>query len=568
MFEDSQFSQNQDVVARAAEQHNPPPRQLNRRKTTSRKRYSYRKRKIVGKHNLFLNPAYLGQFREKFNENFELEGSIVTCPNKKENADYYVLTWCTSGTELHKSPWIQTILDNNADNKRILKDACERYVEKFPSSNSGNASVSVVSVGTNNAGNLQNNPTTPANNQQEANEEGGRESNIPASAAAVQESPTLPIRAAAAAALGTASTYTTYSQLSSLSGSGNTARSGQSMATRSSADPDIESDTDDGDELDENDNAYIPLLPGQTVEDVDNENDGQDNPEDVEGTSNLGDIGTRIANLQWKYREAREGETVAFEVPELSREETRLKEGVADKFSDPFTALKVLGGFDIEFVSRLARNSNAYANKTILKNHRNHKVHNLLWTKITVPEMYAFLGIMLKISLSPIDGGGYTTYFNKKNATIRYCRDCDGFEIPNSKGFAVEYMSLERFKQIRMAYHPEDKVMGRGGDKCYQLRYAMAQCNNAALACFIIGAHMTFDEGGIGCRSRFCPVRMYNSQKPDKFRVDLFILACAVSYVIFHVDVYQGKNETNVEIDPAILDLPTTQKAPMNAIMK
>ena len=63
-------------------------------------------------------------------------------------------------------------------------------------------------------------------------------------------------------------------------------------------------------------------------------------------------------------------------------------------------------------------------------------------------------------------------------------------------------------------------------------------------------------------------MRQYNKSKPDKFRVELFILACAMTFIIFHVDVYQGRNANNIDIEPEIADLPTTQKAPMNAVMK
>jgi hypothetical protein len=42
----------------------------------------------------------------------------------------------------------------------------------------------------------------------------------------------------------------------------------------------------------------------------------------------------------------------------------------------------------------------------------------------------------------------------------------------------VQYMSEGRFKQIRSAFHPEDKQMASlGGDKCYQLRRAINNMN-------------------------------------------------------------------------------------------
>ena len=69
-------------------------------------------------------------------------------------------------------------------------------------------------------------------------------------------------------------------------------------------------------------------------------------------------------------------------------------------------------------------------------------------------------------------------------------------------------------------------------------------------------------------RSRFCPVRMYNRDKPAKFRVDFFILADAKYYFISHLDVYQGANDRNVDVMPSVKHLPTTQTAVANAILQ
>ena len=69
-------------------------------------------------------------------------------------------------------------------------------------------------------------------------------------------------------------------------------------------------------------------------------------------------------------------------------------------------------------------------------------------------------------------------------------------------------------------------------------------------------------------RSRYCPVRQYNKDKPNKYRVDFFILADAKYYFIYHLDVYQGKNRNNIDVHEEAKKLPTTQKAVANAILK
>jgi hypothetical protein len=45
--------------------------------------------------------------------------------------------------------------------------------------------------------------------------------------------------------------------------------------------------------------------------------------------------------------------------------------------------------------------------------------------------------------LSPVDGGGYKTYFAKTNKVILIGSDAMPLEIKNSTGFASELMQLQ-----------------------------------------------------------------------------------------------------------------------------
>lgn len=189
--------------------------------------------------------------------------------------------------------------------------------------------------------------------------------------------------------------------------------------------------------------------------------------------------------------------------------------------------------------------------------------------------MHHFLGILLQISLNPVDGGGYPAYFSDTDTTISFSDDPSEEQerrMPGTRGF-VSYidkecrMSLNRFKQIRGAFHPEDKGLANGSsDKCYMLRAALNELNEASMTNFVPEPNLAFDEGGVPCRSRYCPVRQYNKDKPDKFRVDFFMLAGSRTNLIYHIDVYQGKNATNVGIAPQFRNLPTTMKAVVNAV--
>jgi len=63
-------------------------------------------------------------------------------------------------------------------------------------------------------------------------------------------------------------------------------------------------------------------------------------------------------------------------------------------------------------------------------------------------------------------------------------------------------------------------------------------------------------------------VRQHNKDKPDKHRVDFFVLADTSRCFICHLDVCQGKNDSNAHIDKRAAELPTTQKAVLNSTHK
>jgi len=120
-------------------------------------------------------------------------------------------------------------------------------------------------------------------------------------------------------------------------------------------------------------------------------------------------------------------------------------------------------------LSRLAANSNDYFYSHICATLGRNHYNGLEWSDITVAEMYRFLGIMLKISLSSVAAGGCVAYFTSKDKVLfaDTGRQPRTIQIANSQGWAQNVMSLKRFKQIRGTFHPEDKLVSLGKDKCY-----------------------------------------------------------------------------------------------------
>jgi len=265
----------------------------------------------------------------------------------------------------------------------------------------------------------------------------------------------------------------------------------------------IESDSEDGSELDEEDNAYGPSMSDDEVDEEDEEEFRPHTEAPDLSVRARGKLGDYLRALQWKF-EAVKADTV---VPNTHRPYTGpegIRPGVSSRFTDPMECFSECGGLNSHFIARLAANSNDYYYHHIKPKYGRNRYCNIVWKDMSIEEMYRFLGIMLKISLASVDGGGYAAYFAEEDKII-YAdsgRNPRTISVANSKGWAQHIMSLNRFKQIRGSFHPEDKVASLGKDKCYQLRHALNQLNAAALSTFAMGAHMTFDEGGSACRSR------------------------------------------------------------------
>ena len=76
-------------------------------------------------------------------------------------------------------------------------------------------------------------------------------------------------------------------------------------------------------------------------------------------------------------------------------------------------------------------------------------------------------------------------------------------------------------------------------------RFSCQAINVGASQTFRMGRNMSFDEGGVTSRSRYNPIRQHNKDKPQKFRVDFFVLAASDEYFIYCMEPYQGKNTNN-----------------------
>jgi Transposase IS4 len=513
---------------------------LNKEKV-KRNTQSFANRFLIAKSDLFLNPVYSNQFN---NPTMELVGQVKACP-RESNGRQYRIEWKHPLPERLQREWLRC----NLHATKELKEKLVVGMTAYDNSEAGRKKAAMKEAST---------TKDKTRAQDKGDGVGNRDGDERPSIQEEYRTPApvqyVTARAATVASIRTSSTISTLSQNSITSPENLVTRGGRTRRTN-----DLESSSDDGDELDEEDNMYNQEMSDMDYSDSEEEDDDEDDATSEHAYAR--DLLEVLDQIQWNFSPIDDGYNDADGLATYNGPSC-LKPRVAESFNTPFECLEVCGGLDYEFVNRLARNSNEYVRKHLLPKNRNGRLHGVPFVNITTEEMYHFLGITLRISLSPVDWGGYEAYFSSSNRRVM------GLEITGSDGFARHFMTLNRYKQIRSAFHPEDRSAGLGGDKCYQLRHAINTLNQAAMNTKFMGEDLTFDEGGIGSRHRMNPVRQYNKDKPQKFRVDFFILACSRSYFIHHLDVYQGKNAANINIHRAVRSMPTTQKAVLNAVLQ
>ena len=84
--------------------------------------------------------------------------------------------------------------------------------------------------------------------------------------------------------------------------------------------------------------------------------------------------------------------------------------------------------------------------------------------------------------------------------------------------------------------------------------------NDAEINNFYLGPIAAFNEGGIEAHSRLFCVRQYNKDKPEKLRIDFFVIADSTHYFISHIYVYQVNNSGIINIKARVANIPTTIK--------
>ncbi|KAH9118611.1 hypothetical protein LEN26_012002, partial [Aphanomyces euteiches] len=108
------------------------------------------------------------------------------------------------------------------------------------------------------------------------------------------------------------------------------------------------------------------------------------------------------------------------------------------------------------------------------------------------------------------------------------------------------YMSRNRFAEISQYMHFADNTkQPPRGDKFYKIRPIIDQINETFQSSYVHGAHLAFDEGIWSTKSKYCPAKQFNPNKPHKWGLKVFMLCCATSGYCSKFEVYQGKDSSD-----------------------
>jgi len=437
---------------------------------------------LLASKELFVDPKFV--LRCTGPDELLVEGKIVKCPNEKTNGSCFKVDWLVNLPNT-VDPGCLRHWHHKDSFTKPLRDAITLYEEKNggqPSKAKKAKGVAVVSRGG------KSHPTTPPETQQ------WRARNNMRTAASASFS---------VSSVGGSMTGSTISSLSHSRSYASGRSSDEDISGRMLPPPPrrtrhatitdpvqtVESDSDEGDSVDENDNAYT-FQHDRDADDLGgNESSSEDEAaalpviEQPQGPQKR--MWERLKELQWDFQPVSANDPTVSDLDYYPFTcEPSLKEGVGHSVTDPFEAFCRVGGMSYEFVARIAANSNDCYHAQIKPELGQNKFHNLPWKDVTTEEMFRFFGILLKISLSPVDGGGYPAHFRPKNKELNtgFGAKKKTLIILNSIGFAQKIMPLSRFKQIRAAFHPEHKRVSNSGDKC---QLSIEGSNKSVERCFL-----------------------------------------------------------------------------------
>jgi hypothetical protein len=161
------------------------------------------------------------------------------------------------------------------------------------------------------------------------------------------------------------------------------------------------------------------------------------------------------------------------------------------------------------------------------------------WQLLTVAEFKAWLAIWLYMGMK-----------RHPNMKSYWMKEGSIFHCP----IISKTMSRDRFKALTRCFHitnPATYVREKGlpgYDKLGQTRWLVDSIRESCKRVWQLGKMCTIDEMMIRYKGTYCPLRQYMPQKPQKWRIKIWCMACSVTKFVWNFAVYCGKTDETEKV--------------------
>ena len=197
----------------------------------------------------------------------------------------------------------------------------------------------------------------------------------------------------------------------------------------------------------------------------------------------------------------------------------------------PLDYLKLM--IDDEMVANIVTETNRYADQTLSNRQLSPKSRFRQWTAVTVPEMWAFLGLIIGMGLIVIEN------------LEEYWSIDELYKLP----FFGSVMVKDRFCLILSFLHLSNNQEQPARDNpaydpVFKIRPFVDSLVNNFKSTFHPGKNVAIDEAMVAWRGPLS-FRVYNPDKPDKFGMKVFELCDSASAYCSNLEFYTGKKEVS-----------------------
>jgi hypothetical protein len=161
------------------------------------------------------------------------------------------------------------------------------------------------------------------------------------------------------------------------------------------------------------------------------------------------------------------------------------------------------------------------------------------WALLTVAEFKAWLAIWLYMDMKW-----------QPNMKSYWMKEGSVFHCP----IISKLMTRDQFMALTICFHitnPATYVREKGlpgYDKLGQTRWLVDRIRETCKKVWKLGKVCTIDEMIIRYKGTYCPLRQYMPQKPQKWGIKVWYMACSVTKFVWNFALYCGKNEDNEEV--------------------